>query len=79
MRMISSAIALQLRHSSGSDMSDVTRAMWEIVPTTSATDASAALQAIFKEVFALLDSPLEFDVIQPWLTDFIGILLVIYR
>lgn len=79
LRMISSAIALQLRHSSGSDISDITRALWEIIPTTNAGEASAALHGIFKEVFTLLESPLEFDVNQPWLTDFIGVLLVVYR
>lgn len=79
MRMISSAIALQLRHSSGSDMSDITRALWDIIPTTNAAEATTALHGIFKEVFALLESPLEFDVHQPWLTDFIGVLLVVYR
>lgn len=77
--MISSAIAIQLRHPSGSDMSDVVRAIWEVVPTSSMPEAAAALQTIFKEVFALLDSPIEFDVHQPWLPDFIGVLLIVYR
>ncbi|CAE6525087.1 unnamed protein product [Rhizoctonia solani] len=78
-RMISSAIALQIRQSSGSDLSDVTRAMWEIVSRTNAVEASAALQNIFNEVFILLDSPLEYDVHQPWLMSLIGVLLTVYR
>ncbi|KAF8759783.1 pseudouridylate synthase 4 [Rhizoctonia solani] len=79
MRMISSAIALQIRQSSGSDLSDVTRAMWELIPKTNAAEASVALQSIFSEVFLLLDSPLEFDVNQPWLMSLIGVLLMAYR
>ncbi|KAG9097452.1 hypothetical protein FRC06_007545 [Ceratobasidium sp. 370] len=79
MRMISSAIAIRLRHASGSDMSDVVRALWEVVPTANVAEASAAIQTIFREAFVLLDSPMEFDVNQPWLPDLIGILLVIYR
>ncbi|CAE7068875.1 unnamed protein product [Rhizoctonia solani] len=79
MRMISSAIAFQIRQSSGSDLSDVTRAMWEIVSRTNAAEASVALQAIFNEVFTLLDSPLEYDVNQPWLMSLIGVLLTVYR
>ncbi|CUA70097.1 Histone transcription regulator 3 homolog [Aspergillus oryzae RIB40] [Rhizoctonia solani] len=78
-RMISSAIALQVRRSSGSDLSDVTRAMWEIVSKTNAAEASAAIQAIFNEVFILLDSALEYDVNQPWLMSLIGVLLTVYR
>lgn len=77
--MISSAIAIQLRHPSGSDMSDVVRAIWEVVPTSNMAEATAALQTIFKETFTLLDSPLEFDVHQPWLPDFVGMLLIVYR
>lgn len=77
--MISSAIAIQLRHPSGSDMSDVVRAIWEVIPTSSITEATVALQTIFKETFLLLDSPLEFDVHQPWLPDFVGMLLIVYR
>ncbi|KAF8680866.1 hypothetical protein RHS04_03305 [Rhizoctonia solani] len=79
MRIISSAIALQIRQSSGSDLSDVTRAMWELIPKTNAAEASVALQSIFSEVFLLLDSPLEFDVNQPWLMSLIGVLLMAYR
>ncbi|KAG8733905.1 hypothetical protein FRC11_000459 [Ceratobasidium sp. 423] len=79
MRMISSAIALQIRQSSGSDLSDVTRAMWEVVSRTSIAEASTGLQIIFNEVFILLDSPLEFDVNQPWLMSLIGVLLMVYR
>ncbi|KAJ1308761.1 hypothetical protein OPQ81_004451 [Rhizoctonia solani] len=79
MRMISSAIALRIRQSSGSDLSDVTRAMWEVIPRNNIADASTALQNIFNEVFTLLDSPLEYDVHQPWLMSLIGVLLTVYR
>ncbi|KAG8701809.1 hypothetical protein FRC09_005117 [Ceratobasidium sp. 395] len=78
-RMISSAIAIRLRHASGSDMSDVVRALWEIIPKSSMAEASISIQAIFQEVFVLLDSPMEFDVHQPWLPDLTGILLAVYR
>ncbi|KAH7343686.1 hypothetical protein B0J17DRAFT_643486 [Rhizoctonia solani] len=79
LRMISTAVALQVRQSSASDLSDVTRAMWEIVPKTNIAEASTALQTIFNEVFVLLDSPVEFDVNQPWLMSLIGVLLTVYR
>ncbi|KAG9123456.1 hypothetical protein FRC07_014914 [Ceratobasidium sp. 392] len=79
MRMISSAIAFRLRHASGSDMSDVVRALWEVIPSANMAEASVAIQNMLQEVFVLLDSPMEFDVNQPWLPDLIGILLVVYR
>ncbi|QRV87356.1 hypothetical protein RhiJN_15374 [Ceratobasidium sp. AG-Ba] len=79
MRMISSAIALRLRQASGSDVSDVVRALWEVAPTNSLAEATGAIQTICQEVFVLLESHMEFDVFQPWLPDFIGILMVIYR
>ncbi|CAE6470686.1 unnamed protein product [Rhizoctonia solani] len=79
LRMISTAVALQVRQASGSDLSDVTRAMWEIVSRANMAEASTALQTIFNEVFVLLDSPLEFDVNQPWLMSLIGVLLTVYR